>query len=166
MRTDALSGRPPPRELRGQIGLRLVRVNLSWPDEAARFLMLWISILGASLATRARSHITIDILARAFSPRGRARAAIAVGGVGAALCAWLCAVGVHYVAVEMRSGYASKGLGLPFWAVKAIIPVGLLLISFRFVRGVVEDAVALRDGDLARFSPHPPPEVEGRAVPS
>ena len=43
---------------------------LPWPDEAARFCMLWMTGLIAPAAYRVGGFVTIDMLGRAL-PRGR-----------------------------------------------------------------------------------------------
>lgn len=38
-----------------------------WTEEAARFLFIWIVMIGASIAVREGSHFTVDVLPRATS---------------------------------------------------------------------------------------------------
>jgi TRAP-type transport system small permease protein len=43
-----------------------------WTEEAARFLFVWIIMIGASVAVRERTHFDVDILPKATTPRGKA----------------------------------------------------------------------------------------------
>jgi len=43
-----------------------------WTEEAARFLFIWIIMIGATIAVRERTHFDVDILPRPTSPRGKA----------------------------------------------------------------------------------------------
>lgn len=49
-----------------------------WVDEAAVYLMIWVALLGASLALARREHLAVTLLPDLLSPRARARLAVAV----------------------------------------------------------------------------------------
>jgi TRAP-type C4-dicarboxylate transport system permease small subunit len=42
-----------------------------WTEEAARFLLVWMVMLGATIAVRVRGHFDIDLLPEPKSPRGK-----------------------------------------------------------------------------------------------
>jgi TRAP-type transport system small permease protein len=71
---------------------------LIWTDEVARFLMIWLAVLGWVLASRKRIHIRIrffvDLLPAALRPRVELALLLAVALFGA-LTAWY---GSHLVA--------------------------------------------------------------------
>ena len=66
-----------------QIGLRLTQALIrllgsdillsapSWPADVNRILVLWIAMVGGSLATRNNEHIKVDFLARLITGRLR-----------------------------------------------------------------------------------------------
>ncbi|MEJ2112931.1 MAG: TRAP transporter small permease subunit, partial [Flavobacteriaceae bacterium] len=43
----------------------------SWTDELARFLMIWVGILGAAYASGQNKHIAIDLLPMYLNPVNR-----------------------------------------------------------------------------------------------
>lgn len=43
-----------------------------WTEEAARFLFVWIIMIGASVAVRERTHFDVDILPKPTTPRSKA----------------------------------------------------------------------------------------------
>ncbi len=43
-----------------------------WTEEAARFLFIWIIMIGATIAVRERTHFDVDILPKPTTPRGKA----------------------------------------------------------------------------------------------
>lgn len=52
------------------VGLRYLTNNsLSWADEAARYMMIWMTFLGAGLALRAGMHVAITNLQDALGSR-------------------------------------------------------------------------------------------------
>ncbi len=46
----------------------LISVGIVWIDSLVRHLVLWIALLGASIATRENRHITIDVISGRVSP--------------------------------------------------------------------------------------------------
>ena len=40
-----------------------------WPEELARYLFVWVALLGAALALSRGAHFSIDALVKRFSPR-------------------------------------------------------------------------------------------------
>jgi TRAP-type C4-dicarboxylate transport system permease small subunit len=46
----------------------LISVGIVWIDSLVRHMVLWIALLGASVATRENRHITIDIISGRVPP--------------------------------------------------------------------------------------------------
>lgn len=44
---------------------------IAWSEEASKYLMVWLTFLGAPIALRNAAHINIDLLVKLFPPRGR-----------------------------------------------------------------------------------------------
>ncbi len=45
-----------------------LRASLPWSEEAARYIMVWISLLGASIGIRNKGHIGVEALILLFPP--------------------------------------------------------------------------------------------------
>jgi TRAP-type C4-dicarboxylate transport system permease small subunit len=103
---------------------------LDWPEEAARFLFVWVALLGAVLALRRSAHFSIAALTTRFSPAVQRGIAIAVHAVLVGfllLVAWLgldAALRVREqesaaMEISMTWGYASVPVGFALLAVEA-----------------------------------------------
>jgi TRAP-type C4-dicarboxylate transport system permease small subunit len=44
---------------------------IAWSEEGSKYLMVWLTFLGAPIALRHAGHINIDLLIKMFPPRGR-----------------------------------------------------------------------------------------------
>ena len=56
-----------------QVGLRYVFLySLSWSEEVARYLMIWVSFLGASLALKWGFHIGVEFVVARLPEKARA----------------------------------------------------------------------------------------------
>ncbi|WP_420460702.1 TRAP transporter small permease [Neolewinella sp.] len=97
----------------------------SWSEELARFLLIWIGVLGAAYASGQRMHLSIDLLAN--KPVRLIAAliilfALAVFVVG----------GMQLVLLTAELGQTSPALGVPMSLVYAVVPIsGLLIIFYR-----------------------------------
>ena len=60
-----------------QVFLRYVfSFSLSWSEEVARYLMIWVAFLGGSLALQKGLHIGVEFLTTRLSPQARRRVSI------------------------------------------------------------------------------------------
>jgi TRAP-type C4-dicarboxylate transport system permease small subunit len=103
----------------------------SFTDEAARFLLIWIGLLGAAHVAGQRRHLAIDLLPGRLGPRGRARLGLAREAVVAVFALGVLVVGgARLVALSLELGQRSPALGLPLGWVYAVLPVSGALVLF------------------------------------
>ena len=114
----------------------------SWTEEAARFLLIWISLLGAVYAFRTGMHLGLDLLPKKLTGAAALRlkrftvavvvlfsaAVLVIGGGSLVLLTW-----------ELRQ--YSAVLGLPMSVVYAVIPVSGLLICIYAVAALGDESI-------------------------
>ena len=135
-------------------GRYVLQMSLSWPEELARYVLVWLTIFGAAAAAASRSQIVVDTLLE-LVPTSVRRALEVLSAL-----AGLVAVGLLvWTSQPLITGPAgrstSPATGIPsFWIYLAIPVGGVLLMLF----ALAELAEILR-----RKSPadHPPPSVPG-----
>lgn len=117
-----------------QVVLRFFARGFPWAEELARYLMIWSGFLGASIATRQRRHLKVDLLTR-FLPEGRAKALVMrlAALISAGFCFFLVGLGTQFVLNSFRGGRVSSSMGLPIWLVQLSIPLTVLIIACRFL---------------------------------
>jgi TRAP-type C4-dicarboxylate transport system permease small subunit len=121
----------------------ILSVSLFWVDPLQRHLVLWVALLGASVATREDRHIAIDILSDRLSPRGRSALRLLVHLFSAAVCFILVAPALRFVQEEYPMGKI-LALGIPIWLSEAIIPLMMAVLGFRFLGKVWSDLAGLK----------------------
>jgi TRAP-type C4-dicarboxylate transport system permease small subunit len=142
---------PPPDTVLGfgdrvALGLRgatarVYDVIVRGGGEISRYAMVWAAVLGASVATRDHRHIAVDLITRVLERRGSLRAAqwmqIVAGVFATVLVAYLAFAGwVLYTStpIQMRE---SAALRIPIRWVALAIPVGLGIMTARFLGGTI-----------------------------
>lgn len=110
------------------IGRYFFGFALTWADEMARFLFVWLTFLGATVGLARGAHIGMDIVVQALPRRGaRALQALALLLIMIFLGVW----GWYSVELVQRSmTLRTPAMGLPVGYIYAIAPVsaGLMLL--------------------------------------
>jgi C4-dicarboxylate transporter, DctQ subunit len=134
-------------------GRYILRISLSWPEELARYVLVWLMFFGVAAAAATRSQIVVDTVLELVSPRVRR----VLEGIGA--LAGLVAVGLLVWTSQPLFGPASRSTSpatgiASFWIYLAVPVGGALLGLF-----VLADL-----GRILRGPPPPPPGGEPPAA--
>lgn len=107
--------------------------------------MLWSGMLGASLATRSRRHIMLDLVTKKLDP-GTARPFALLGGVVTfAFCAFLAYLGSKQVWAQVEEWRSGDGVGvyeslpIPIWISTLSVPVTFSVMALRFLGHGIHD---------------------------
>jgi TRAP-type C4-dicarboxylate transport system permease small subunit len=109
----------------------LLRAPSPFTDELARFLLIWISLLGASYVSGKQLHLAIDLLPSRLEGR-RQRRLQAFIQLLIALFALLVMVwgGLKLVYITLVLGQISPALNIPLGWVYSVLPLSGLLITY------------------------------------
>jgi TRAP-type C4-dicarboxylate transport system permease small subunit len=107
----------------------------SFTEELARYVFIWIGILGAAYATGQQTHLSIDILPPKLEPKNRVRLLI---GINILIILFSLTVlvmgGGNLVYVNYELGQSSAALGLPLSYVYSVIPLsGILVVIYKVI---------------------------------
>lgn len=136
-----------------QIVSRVLFTSVAWTEEVARFLLIWITFLGAALAWQEGRHLAVALL-RGSLPDGPRR--IVTGAailVSIAFMVALAVIGVRYMNVQ--SFQKSPSLRVPMSYVYAVMPIAAALMAALSVI----DLARLLAGQPPRGAPDPADEV-------
>jgi TRAP-type C4-dicarboxylate transport system permease small subunit len=113
-------------------------------QELARYLLIWLSILGASYVVGQRGHLALELLLEKLSGRGRRTVQFLILGCVAAFALFVFVVGgARFVYIQAILGQTSPTLGWPLWTVYTVLPIsGLLMLVYTGIH-----ALQLQSGD-------------------
>lgn len=103
-----------------------------WIDPLLRVMVLWLGLIGATVATRDNKHIRIDLLSRFFSRNSHCLIQAAVGQISAWTCLLIAWYGMNWIRLDYADGMKSFG-GIPAWLLEIIIPLSFALIGLRYL---------------------------------
>ncbi|PSK81546.1 TRAP-type C4-dicarboxylate transport system permease small subunit [Limimaricola soesokkakensis] len=113
----------------------LTNHSIIWAEEVARYLMVWMTFLGAGLALRRGGHVAITALPDALGPR----AAMVLRGVVALLllgfAALMVKIGVDYMGRMGRQ--LTPATRISFWWIYLAMPMGFALFAAHLALALV-----------------------------
>ncbi|MDJ0751625.1 MAG: TRAP transporter small permease [Woeseiaceae bacterium] len=113
-------------------------VPAAWTEELARFLLIWIGMLGAAYAYREGSHLGIDLLANKLETAGKQKLHSVVHIVCLLFAVSVLVVGGgSLVSMTWELKQYSAAIGLPIALVYAVIPLSGALISLFAAEAIV-----------------------------
>ncbi len=116
-----------------QILLRdLFAGGLAWADPLLRYMVLWIGLLGAAIATKRDKHIGIDIASHLLPKEVLLWLRVVIQFFSSLVCVVLTYAAYRFVHDELSYGGGQVVLGLPSWLLTSIFPFVFGLMSIRF----------------------------------
>lgn len=121
----------------------LLHAPAAFTEELARFILIWVSLLGASYAFRARMHLGLNLIVEKLHANNKRRVELfALAAVAMFAFAVLVIGGGRLVLLTAQLQQVSAVLGLSMAWVYAVIPLsGALMLVY-----VLDFALALLSG--------------------
>lgn len=117
-----------------QVVMRYVfRNSLSWSEELARYIFLWLSWIGASYAVKERSHFRVEMFADMLKGKARKIFELFVLLAWFAFCAFLAYQGSMITRHLLTRGQISAAMEIPMAWAYASVPVGSGLMALRLI---------------------------------
>jgi TRAP-type C4-dicarboxylate transport system permease small subunit len=109
----------------------IVKSPSSFTDELARFLLIWVGLLGSAYAMGKKKHLAIDILPSKLTGRPRILLDNFISILIIAFAALVLVVGgIRLVYITLNLNQISPALGVPLGYVYLVLPFSGLLIIF------------------------------------
>ena len=113
--------------------LSLSSINLSWAQELATYMFVWMAKFGAALGVRTGIHVGVDVLVKQLSPAARKPVIVFALLCGALFTGVIGTLGAIYVH-KLDADAVSPELEWPSWIIYLCIPLGSYLMCFRFLQ--------------------------------
>ena len=126
----------------GQVLLRnFFDGGVYWGDSAVRVMVLWVTMLGAMVASRDDSHIRIDLVGRFLQELKKPLLESMVARINygftcliLVLFCWASGHFVYYEYVDQSIAFAN----VPAWLCEAIMPLGSGIMALRYALHTVK----------------------------
>ncbi|NCB94790.1 MAG: TRAP transporter small permease [Clostridia bacterium] len=117
-----------------QVVMRYVFSNsLSWSEELARFIFLWLSWIGASYAVKERSHFRVEMFANMIKGKSRIYFEYMILIVWFVFSFFLAWQGTMLLIFLQETGQESAAMQIPMTWPYASVPIGCALMCTRLI---------------------------------
>lgn len=122
------------------IGRSALNVSFVGGPALGRLLVIWLTFLGAYLAVRSGTHISVDVVQRVLSARWLRRLRVLVGIAGAATCAYVAWIGAAFTWTRVAFGQLDPMLEISSAWFYLPVPLGAALMALAFLHAALEAA--------------------------
>ncbi len=116
-----------------EVYTRLAAINLSWAQELATYMFVWMAKFGAALGVRTGIHVGVDVFVKRLSPAARKPVIVFALLCGALFTGVIGTLGAVYIH-DLDPDEVSPELEWPSWIIYLCIPLGSYLMCFRFLQ--------------------------------
>jgi len=124
----------------------------SYTEEAARYLMIWVGLLGAAYAAGQKSHLALDLITARLEGARKRTSEIFIHSAALLFALVMLGGGGRLVYIQLSLGQQSAAMQLKTGYVYIAVPLAGLFIAFYSL-------IALMDAVR-----NPPPDEGGHAV--
>jgi TRAP-type C4-dicarboxylate transport system permease small subunit len=116
---------------------------IPWSEELSKYLMVWLTFLGAPIALRHGSHINIDLLQQLMPPRGRQLFHLVIHLLVVATMVLVLWYGISFAQLGARQVASSFRLSM-LWMYLAV-PIGAALVALVALEHSLKSLVGIAD---------------------
>ena len=117
---------------------------ITWAEEVARFLFVWLTFVGASFGLMKGLHLGMDMLIVRLTPRIRSLVALANAIITLVFLGVWMVGGVHLI--EANLDYMSPATGFSMGLVYMIGPLAAILMTFETIGRLAGTIKTMRRG--------------------
>ncbi|HYE11802.1 MAG TPA: TRAP transporter small permease [Patescibacteria group bacterium] len=114
----------------------IVGSPLTWSEELGRYIFVWMSFLGMSVAVRQGSHIALDILVKKL--KGVSQKLLMFINNCLVLFFGVCLTISGFKLVELGMKQKSPTLQLPMQFVYIVIPISGIILMYFVISGTIQ----------------------------
>ena len=118
----------------------------SFTEELARFMLIWIGILGASYVAGQKMHLAIDLLSTKLKDVNKLTLDIIIQSLIFLFSLFVMVIGgLRLVEITLTSNQLSAALQIPLGYVYTVLPLSGILMMFYSLSFIVEDILAKKN---------------------
>lgn len=124
--------------------LRFFGHGTTWSEELIRYLIIWLTFIGSSICMRKNEHVGVDLLPEFLPDFWKKILSIIVNIIAVIFLLFVTKYSIDLVAFSARTGQISPSLGIPISTVYWTLPIGFILMTFRYLVSSVNHIKDLR----------------------
>lgn len=132
-----------------QVFMRYVlKASLSWSEEIARYMFVWIVYIGISYGVKAGRHIKVDAALMLFSSKIKNYICLLSDLIFMFFAVTIVIYGIKTADKIFTLGQNSPAIGMPMGFLYLAPVVGFALVSFRLVQNILVRINSIKKGEI------------------
>lgn len=123
----------------------VLKTSVSWTEETAKYSFIWMTFVGAAVASKKDLHVRVDILEHLFGGPFKKALGIGCKCIFLAFAVIAAGVGVQVCRGLLAQPQKSPVMGISMVYVYAALPVGMGLTSLRQLQNIVREIISCRE---------------------
>ena len=133
-----------------QVIMRYIFNNsLSWSEELARYLFIWLVFIGISYGSKQMKHLRIDVFLNIFPKKARPYVLILSDIIVMVFSAIVVYSAYTTVGKYIKTHMASPAIGVPLWMIHSAAIVGYCLTFIRQIQAIIYQYKHVKNPELA-----------------
>ena len=124
----------------------VLKQSLSWSEELARYLMVWVTFVGASIGVKRGAHVGVEALVLALPKKAQAVVKYLGIIISIVFCIVVLRASLGIVHRQIVSHQVSPAMRIPMWWAYAAIPLGTFLMAARFIQALLKRRTVKAEG--------------------
>jgi C4-dicarboxylate transporter DctQ subunit len=112
----------------------VLKGSLPWSEELARYLMVWVTFVGASIGVKKGAHVGVEALVMALPKKAQTIAKYLGIIISVIFCIVVFSAGLGILQKQIIGHQVSPAMRIPMWWAYAAVPVGAFLMAVRFIQ--------------------------------
>lgn len=115
----------------------VIQSSLPWSEEVARYLLVWITFLGASSGVKHGSHVGVEAVLLMLPQKARKYVNLLSAGLSIFFSIVVVVFSMGIISKQIEMAQVSPAMQIPMWWAYAAIPVGATLMAVRYVQSAI-----------------------------
>ena len=133
--------------------LRQFSMGIAWTEELIRYLIVWITFIGASICIREGSHISIDFLQEFTKGKFKHYVNVMVNVVCIIFSVLLTYYAYLYLVDIGEKNQLSPAMGIPIVYFYSVILISAVLMLIRYIENLVLLVKQIKTNDKSEVKP-------------
>lgn len=127
-----------------QVVFRVFFTALTWSEELSRYLLVWGTFFGATMAYKRGSHIALTFMIEAFGPKVNSIFKILINVLSIVFFSYVINYGAQMIKLQVFQ--ISPALSLEMRYVYLCIPISMGIMIIHSLSSIIKELVSLSDG--------------------
>lgn len=116
----------------------VLKASLPWSEELSRYILVWVTFLGASIGVKRGAHIGVEAFLLLLPKKVRGYMNYVIAAICVVFCLIVFKESLGIIEKQFVNSQVSPAMQIPMWWAYLAVPVGMILMSIRFIQTAIK----------------------------